>query len=273
MRSPVTAPERQAWLALALAICDEADWLALASLRRELRVAAKPNHTFVTEADTAIERLARERIRDVHPDHGLVGEEYGTEAGSATVRWYVDPIDGTHNFMRGVPIFATLLAVESDGAVEVAAVSAPALGSRWWAMRGGGAWASHGEDGGGPRRLSVSGIERLGEAHVLHGSSADVEADGRLPGFDRLLRAAWRERGFGDFWGYALVAEGAAEAMIEADLNTWDAAAPSLLVEEAGGRWSDVDGHRRIDTRTFVATNGVLHEEILRTLRHEAGET
>jgi histidinol-phosphatase len=266
-----TPADRAAWLDLALSICDAADRIALDHFRRDLQVTRKPNRTYVTEADQAIERLARERIRAAYPDHGLVGEEYGTDAGDAPVRWYVDPIDGTHNFMRGIPIFAALLAVEAGGALEVAVISAPALGSRWWATRDGGAWAAHAETGGGPRRLSVSGVGGLAEAQVLFGSLADVEADGRLPGFGRVVREAWRSRGFGDFWGYALVAEGAAEAMIEADLNTWDAAAPSLLVEEAGGRWSDIDGQRRIDTRTFVATNGRVHEEILARLRNEAG--
>jgi histidinol-phosphatase len=267
----VTDENRAAWLDLAHAVADEADRIALAHFRRNLTITAKPNRTFVTQADEAIERMARERIRTAWPDHGLVGEEYGTEAGDARVRWYVDPIDGTHNFMRGVPIFATLLAVEAAGVLEVAVISAPALASRWWATRGGGAWARHaGED---PRRLRVSAVETFGEAHVLHGSIPDLEASGLLPGFDDVMRAAWRERGFGDFWGYVLVAEGAAEGMIEAGLSVWDAAAPALVVEEAGGRWSDIDGQATIDAPTSVASNGRLHDELLRRLRRDAGGT
>ncbi|HEY7132533.1 MAG TPA: inositol monophosphatase family protein, partial [Candidatus Limnocylindrales bacterium] len=133
--------ELEAWLALAQAACDEADAIARASFRRDLRISTKPDRTFVTQADQAIERAIRERIRAAHPDHGLVGEEYGTEAGDAATRWYIDPIDGTHNFIRGVPLFGTLLAAERDGELQAAVISAPALHERWWARRGGGAWA------------------------------------------------------------------------------------------------------------------------------------
>ncbi len=259
--------DHQAWLHLALSICDEADAIALASFRRDLRVSAKPDRTLVTEADTAIERLARERIRTAHPDHGLIGEEYGTEAGDARVRWYVDPIDGTHNFVRGVPLFATLLAVEVDGELEAAVVSAPALRDRWFASRGGGAWAVHGTESPEARPIRVSTVAAVGDAHVLYGSGRAIVAGGRMPGFEPLLRASWRDRGFGDFWGYMLVAEGAAEAMMEVGLNAWDAAAPALIVEEAGGRWSAVAAGRTIASGTFDATNGTLHDEVLRRLR------
>ncbi len=263
----VSDRERQGWLELALAICDEADVLAMRSFRRAIAVTAKPDRTLVTEADTAIERLARERIAARHPEHGLVGEEYGTDAGDSRVRWYIDPIDGTHNFVRGVPLFGTLLAVEADGVLEVGAISAPAMRSRWYASRGGGAWAVHANESPEPRRLAVSGVASIGDAQVLYGSGRDIAASGRMPGLDGVLRDAWRERGFGDFWGYALVAEGAAEAMVEVGLRSWDAAAPAVVVEEAGGRWSDVDGSRSIDGGTFVVTNGVLHEDVLARLR------
>ncbi len=260
--------ELRAWLDLALAICDEADALALASFRRDVRVTTKPDKTLVTEADEAIERLARERIHAAYPDHGLVGEEYGVEAGDARIRWYIDPIDGTHNFVRGVPLFGTLLAVEVEGELQVGVISAPAMRSRWYAWRGGGAWAVHANEAAEPRRLAVSSVTAIGDAQVLYGSGRDIVASGRMPGFEALLRDVWRERGFGDFWGYALVAEGAAEAMVEVSLSPWDAAAPAVVVEEAGGRWSDVDGRRRIDAGTFVVTNGVMHDEVLRRLRN-----
>lgn len=257
--------ELEAWLALALAACDEADEVARAGFRRDLAVSTKPDRTFVTEADQAIERAIRTRILAAYPDHGLVGEEYGTEAGEAATRWYIDPIDGTHNFIRGVPLFGTLLAVERDGELQAAVMSAPALRERWWARRGGGAWArSLGDEA--PRRIAVSRVAAIGDAQVLFGSSRDIEASGRAPGFRSLLAEAWRERGFGDFWGYALLAEGAAEAMVEVDLSTWDAAAPTLIIEEAGGRVTDLDGNRAIDTRTILATNGLLHDEILARL-------
>jgi histidinol-phosphatase len=258
-RAPEADLER--WLAVAHQACDEADETARRHFRRDLAISTKPDRTFVTEADTAIERAIRDLLRRAFPDHGLVGEEYGTEAGDAATRWYIDPIDGTHNFMRGVPLFGTLLAVERDGELQAAVLSAPALRERWWARRGGGAWARSAWDEAA-RRIGVSAVTSLGDAQVLYGSGHDIAASGRAPGFGALLGAAWRERGFGDFWGYALLAEGAAEAMIEVDLSAWDAAAPLVLIEEAGGRVTDFAGRRVIDSGTFLATNGVLHEEI-----------
>jgi histidinol-phosphatase len=258
--------ELDGWLALAHTACDEADALARASFRRDLQISTKPDRTFVTQADTAIEAAIRKRIHAAHPDHGLVGEEYGTEAGGASTRWYIDPIDGTHNFIRGVPLFGTLLAVERDGELQAAVMSAPALHERWWARRAGGAWARSADDDA-PRRIRVSTVASLGDAQVLYGSGHDIEASGRGPGFRTLLGEVWRERGFGDFWGYALLAEGAAEAMLEVDLSSWDAAAPTVVIEEAGGRVSDFDGRRAIDAGTFLATNGLLHDEVLDRLR------
>ncbi len=253
--------ELRRWLDVALEACDEADVLARQHFRRDLEVTTKPDRTFVTQADTAIERRIRDRLADTFPDHGLVGEEYGTQAADAPVRWYIDPIDGTHNFIRGVPLFGTLLAVERDGELQAAVLSAPALDERWWAHRGGGAWARHrGETS--PMRIHVSGVTDLADAQVLYGSGRDIVQSGHAPGFDALLRDVWRERGFGDFWGYALLAEGAAEAMIEVDLMSWDAAAPTVLIEEAGGRVTDLEGRRAIDLGTFLASNGHLHETI-----------
>jgi histidinol-phosphatase len=263
-----TESQLDAWLVLAQAACDEADSIARSVFRRDLEISTKPDRTFVTQADTAIERAIRSRIQAAYPDHGLVGEEYGTEDGDAVVRWYIDPIDGTHNFIRGIPLFGTLLAVEQDGELQAAVISAPALRERWWARRGGGAWA-HSADEAAPRRIRVSSVQALGDAQVLYGSGHDIEASGRAPGFHALLGDVWRERGFGDFWGYALLAEGAAEAMVEVDLSSWDAAAPTVLIEEAGGRVTDFDGRRSIDSRTFLATNGLLHDEVLRRLRGE----
>jgi histidinol-phosphatase len=257
--------ELESWLAFAHAACNEADALALEVFRRDLEVTTKPDRTLVTQADTAIERAVRVRIQADYPDHGIVGEEYGTDAGDAATRWYVDPIDATNNFIRGVPIFATLIAVERDGELQAAVISAPALRERWWARRGGGAWARR-EGDDAPRRIAVSRVAAIEDAHVLYGSASDVDASGLAPGFRDLLGAAWRERGFGDFWGYALLAEGAAEAMIEADLSPWDTAAPTLLVEEAGGRVTDLLGRRRIDGGSLLASNGLLHDELLERL-------
>src|SRR5262249_55616787 len=175
-------------------------------------------------------------------------------------------IDGTHNYLRGVPLFATLIAVERDGELQASVMSAPALAMRWWAYRGGGAWVRGGSWGASPQRIHVSGIATIEEAQVLYASTLELESYGRAPGWRTLLDRAWRERGFGDFWGYTLVAEAAAEVMVESDLSPWDAAAPLVLVEEAGGRATDFEGLRSVDNRTFVATNGRLHNEVLAIL-------
>ena len=259
-----TDAELRGWLDLALSACDEADRIALSHFRRDLVIETKPDRSFVTVADTSIEEAIRARITAAQPGHGIVGEEYGIEAGDASVRWFVDPIDGTHNFIRGVPLFGTLIAVERDGELQAAVLSAPAFRERWWAWRGGGAWGAGaaGVVGAAPRRIRTSRVTALGDAQVLYGSGRDIVASGRAPGFQGLLEDVWRERGFGDFWGYALTAEGAAEAMLEIDLSPWDAAAPTLLVEEAGGRVTDLEGRRRFDSGTFLATNGYLHDEI-----------
>jgi histidinol-phosphatase len=262
--------ELRGWLELGLSLCDATDALALRWFKRDIPVSRKPDRTFVTEADTAIETLLRERISDAYPGHGLVGEEYGATDTAASTRWYIDPIDGTHNFMRGIPLFGTLLAVERDGELQVAVLSAPAMRERWYAWRGGGAWGMGAAGSPEPRRLHVSTVSRIDDAQLLYGSAHDIEASGHAPGFAGLRGEVWRERGFGDFWGYALVAEGAAEAMLEADLSAWDAAAPSVLVEEAGGRVSDLQGTRSITSRTFFVSNGLLHDALLARLTAQA---
>ncbi len=260
------APESRLreWLDFALDACDVANSIALAHFRRDLDIERKPDRTFVTVADQSIEREIRSRIQARWPGDGLVGEEYGTEADDAATRWYIDPIDGTHNFIRGVPLFGTLLAVEHEGELQVGVISAPAMRERWFACRGGGAW-NRGLDG--ERQLHVSRVSRLEDAQIVYGSSRDTVASGLMPGFDALIGAAWRERGFGDFWGYALVAEGAAEAMLETGMHSWDVAAPLVLIEEAGGRVTDVNGDRRVDAPSFVGSNGHLHDEVLRRVR------
>ena len=262
-----SADELDYWLAFAQAACDAADEIALRHFRRDLEVMTKPDRSFVTAADQGIERLIRDRIRAAFPDHGLVGEEYGSEAGDARMRWYIDPIDGTHNYIRGVPLFGTLLAFEIDGELQLGVVSAPALRERWYARRGGGAWAVGAAGMEGPRSIHVSRVTSLADAQILYGSGHEIEVSGKAPGFHDLLGDVWRERGFGDFWGYALLAEGAAEGMVEVDLSAWDMAAPLVLIEEAGGRVTDFDDRRKIDSGTLLASNGLLHEELLARLR------
>ncbi len=263
-RARVPEATMREWLAFAHEACDAADAMALAHFRRDLDLERKPDRTFVTVADRGIEREIRARILARYPGHGLVGEEYGTEDGGGTTRWYIDPIDGTHNFIRGVPLFGTLLGVEHDGELQVGMISAPAMRERWFAYRGGGAWNRSPD---GERRIRVSRVSALEDAQLVYGSRVEAVASGLMPGFDDALAAAWRERGFGDFWGYALVAEGAAEAMIETGMKTWDLAGPLVVIEEAGGCVTDVLGERRMDAPSFVGSNGLLHEELLRRLR------
>jgi histidinol-phosphatase len=264
-----TGPEREEWLAFAQACCDAADEIALRHFRRELDIQAKPDRTLVTAADKEIETVIRRRIAERFPDHGLIGEEYGEEMAGADTRWYIDPIDGTHNFIRGVPLFGTLLALEVDGELQVGVMSAPAMRERWYASRGGGAWAVGSAGSEGPRPIRVSRVSALGDAQLLYGSAAELEASGRAPGFRRLLARVWRERGFGDFWGYALIAEGAGEGMVEVGVNTWDLAAPAVVIEEAGGRLTSFEGERSIDGGTVLASNGLLHDELLSRLAEE----
>lgn len=261
------APEADllAWLDLGHAACDEADAIALAYYRRDPAVERKPDRTFVTAADREIERAIRSRVQAAFPDHGLVGEEYGADAGDARERWIIDPIDATHNFMRGVPLFGTILSLQVDGELQLGLMSMPALRGRWWAARGLGAWS---RDLDGERRLAVSGVRDMADAQLLHstGGQADTEV---LPGLPATLAAAWRDRGFGDLWGYALVAEGAAEAMFETHVSDWDVAAAQVIVEEAGGRATSRAGERTLGGPAFIVSNGLIHEELLRRLRGE----
>lgn len=262
-RARASGDQLAEWLAFAQACCDAADEIALRHFRRELDIQTKPDRTLVTMADKQIEHLIRQRINERFPDHGLIGEEYGEESADAPRRWYIDPIDGTHNFIRGVPLFGTLLALEVDGELQVGVMSAPALRERWYASRGGGAWAVGSAGSDGPRTIRVSRVAAIGDAHLVYGSGHDLQVSGRVPGFTPLLGEVWRERGFGDFWGYALVAEGAADAMVEVDVNSWDLAAPAVVIEEAGGRLTDLDGRRSIEGGSVFASNGLLHDDVL----------
>jgi histidinol-phosphatase len=260
--------ELRGWVEAALEWCDATDSIALRHFRRDLEITRKPDTTFVTQADTAVERLLRDRIAEAYPDHGVLGEEFGADAAGAdpagaATRWIIDPIDGTHNYLRGVPLFSTLIAIEREGELQGCVMSAPALGMRWYAWRGGGAWVRGGSWGPEPQRIRVSGISAIEEAQVLYASTRELDSFGRAPGWRTLLDRAWRERGFGDFWGYTLVAESAAEIMVESDLSPWDAAAPLVLIEEAGGRATDFEGNRSVYNRTFLATNGRLHDQVL----------
>jgi histidinol-phosphatase len=240
-------------------LADVADRIAMQYFRRDLQITQKPDRTFVTQADTAIERELRTRIAARYPQHGVLAEELANGTAERETRWIIDPIDATHSFMRGIPVFATLIALERGGVVELGIMSAPAMRERWHAIRGGGAWS-------GPRRLHVSKIARLDDAQVFYASRSAFLAVGKARGFDAVIKQTWRDRGFGDFWGYALVTEGAGEAMIEPELQPWDLAAPLIIIEEAGGRLTDWSGRATYDGGNAVASNGLVHEAILERL-------
>jgi histidinol-phosphatase len=240
-------------------LANAADQISMRYFRRAPRVDRKPDRTFVTQADTGIELELRERIERRYPAHGVLAEEYGDRASNQETRWIIDPIDGTHSYLRGIPAFATLIALEHAGVMELGLLSAPAMHERWHAVRGGGAWS-------GKRRLHVSKVSKLEDAQVFYASRSAFTAVGKERGFDAVIRATWRDRGFGDFWGYALVAEGAGEAMFEPELYSWDLAAPFILIEEAGGRVTDFTGRRTYAGGNAVASNGLLHAPILEKL-------
>ncbi len=267
---PDPSSEIGAAVEVALAACDEADAISLASFRRAIRIEAKPDASFVTEADTAVERAIRQRITARFPGHGLVGEEYGEAPSDSGRRWIIDPIDGTHNYMRGVPVYATLLALEIDGEMVVGAVSAPALQRRWFSWQGGGAWAVDTQAGGWDRTsataLSVSAVDSLDATSVVYSSYPSIVDSGLAPGFGRLLGKVWRDRGLGDFYGYMLVAEGAAEVMVESELKLWDLAAPLAVMRQAGAHVTDLAGGGDMPARGVLATNGRLHSTILAEL-------
>jgi histidinol-phosphatase len=248
-------------LELALGLADLADAITIERFRAtDLVVETKPDLTPVTEADQAVERLLRKRIGEERQGHAVVGEEFGTGGGGdGSTRWIIDPIDGTKNYVRGIPVYATLIALERDGALEVGVVSAPALARRWWASKGGGAFAN-----GTPMR--VSRVASLADAQLGHSGVASWADHGLLERFLDLERRCWRGRGFGDFWQHMLVAEGACDLAAEPEVSLWDVAAVQVIVEEAGGRFTNLAGVPRPDGGSAVSSNGLLHDEVLAVL-------
>ena len=249
-------------LALALHLADLADAVTMARFQAgDLVVATKPDLTPVSDADRAVEAELRGLLDRHRPADALLGEELGAVAGSGSRRWVLDPIDGTKNYVRGVPVWATLLALMDGPEVYLGVVSAPALGRRWWACRGRGAWARM--LGGEPRRLRVSAVSDLADASVSYSGLGGWHQHG---GLDRLLdlgRQVWRTRAYGDFLSHALVAEGGVDIAVEPEVSLWDLAAVSVLVEEAGGRFTDLTGRPGPAGGSAVASNGLLHDAVL----------
>ena len=251
-------------LALALALAADADHISLDRFHSvDLVVTTKPDRTPVTDADQAVERSIRAGIEAARPGDSILGEEYGTQ-GSGSRQWIIDPIDGTANFLRGVPIWGTLIALAIDGMPVVGVVSSPALGKRWWAATGHGAWAQ--DTGRDPRPIHVSAVADLADASLSYNSLQGWDEEGRLDDVVALSRAVWRSRAIGDMWSYMLLAEGALDIVGEFDLKPYDMAALIPIVEGAGGRFTSVTGVPGPWEGNALATNGLLHDAALRLL-------
>jgi histidinol-phosphatase len=253
-------------LALALELADAADAITMGRFRAEdLVVETKPDLTPVSEADRAVEHALREHLASQRPRDMVFGEEYGgAEAGDGTGphpprRWIVDPIDGTKGYVRGMQVWATLLALEEDGEMVLGVASAPSMGRRWWAARGAGAFTSDVSDDE-PRPLRVSGVRALEDAQMCFGGFEEWRQTGRLDALLALSETCWRTRGYGDFWQYMLVAEGAAEIALDPAAALWDLAAPMAIVREAGGRFTDLRGNATAAGGHGIGSNGLVHE-------------
>ncbi|MFE1261001.1 histidinol-phosphatase [Streptomyces albogriseolus] len=253
-------------LRLAHVLADAADAATMDRFKAlDLKVETKPDMTPVSEADKRAEELVRGHIQRARPRDAVLGEEYGVE-GTGPRRWVIDPIDGTKNYVRGVPVWATLIALMEAGGgggfePVVGVVSAPALGRRWWAAKGHGAYA--GRSLSSATRLQVSGVSRISDASFAYSSLTGWEEQGRLDGFLDLTREVWRTRAYGDFWPYMMVAEGSVDICAEPELSLWDMAATAIVVTEAGGAFTGLDGRPGPHSGNAAASNGLLHDELL----------
>ena len=254
-------------LELALELADAVDEVTLARFgATDLAVTAKPDRTPVSDADRAAEALVRARLGAQRPEDAVLGEEFGAGDGGQAGgrRWVIDPIDGTKNYIRGVPVWATLIALLDGDDAVIGVASAPALGRRWWAAVGDGAWLR--VFGGTPRRLSVSRVPDLVAASISYSSLRGWADVGRQQEFVALLDRVWRSRAYGDFWSYLLVAEGAVDLAAEPQLSLWDMAALAPIVTEAGGRFTGLDGVDGVHRGSAAASNGLLHTQLLEAI-------
>ena len=251
-------------LRLAHVLADAVERVTMSRFRAaDLVVENKPDLTPVTDADRAAEELIRSQLKRTRPRDAVEGEEFDP-TGHGQRRWIIDPIDGTKNFVRGVPVWATLIGLVDNGQPVLGLVAAPALQRRWWAAVGSGAWT--GRSISSARRISVSHVGRLGDASLSYASLAGWRVRGRRDDFLDLMDDCWRTRAYGDFWSYMLVAEGAVDIAAEPDLAVHDMAALVTIVTEAGGRFTGLDGRDGCWSGNAVATNGLLHDEVLRRI-------
>ncbi|MGJ6968155.1 histidinol-phosphatase [Streptosporangium sp. G11] len=251
-------------LRLAHVMADAADDLTMRRFKSmDLRVETKPDLTPVSDADQAAEKAIRTALGRARPRDAVIGEEFGS-SGHGERSWIIDPIDGTKNYVRGVPVWATLIALMDQGRVVVGLVSAPALGRRWWAARDSGAWT--GKSLTKATRCQVSSVSHLEDASFSYSSIGGWEEAGKLDAFLDLNRSVWRSRAYGDFWSHMLVAEGAVDVSAEPELSPWDIAALTVIVEEAGGIWTDLSGVPDVDGGSLLCSNGPLHGEVLKRL-------
>ena len=248
-------------LRFAHVLADAADDITTRRFRAsDLRVETKPDLTPVTDADKAAEESLRNVLRRSRPRDAMLGEEFGRDGGGPRC-WVIDPIDGTKNYVRGVPVWATLIGLMDGDEVVMGVVSAPALGRRWWAARDDGAWT--GQSLTKATRCRVSQVARIEDASLSYSGLTGWEESGRLHGFLGLARSVWRTRAYGDFWSHVLVAEGAVDISAEPEVTLWDLAALQIIVEEAGGIFTDLAGQARPDGGSVVCTNARLHQEVL----------
>ena len=245
-------------LEVAIAAARAAGEVALRYFRTGLEVERKHDRSPVTIADREAEQRAVAVLREAFPQHGILGEEFGEQAGSEA-RWIIDPIDGTKSFIRGIPFFATLIALEEEGEITTGAMYAPALDDLLYAQKGQGAYDRQG-------RLHVSSIDKLSRSMLVFGGASALRGSGYWHAYERLVDRSNRQRAYGDFFGYTFVARGQAEAMIDVDLKPWDLAALQIIIEEAGGCFTDFSGRATAFGGTAIASNRLVHEEIRRLI-------
>lgn len=252
-------------LALALKLADLADGITIERFEAaDLNVESKPDMTPVSDADLAVEEALRAELATARPADAVLGEEFGGEAVIEGRQWVIDPIDGTKNFVRGVPVWATLIALLVDGQPVVGVISAPALARRWYASAGAGAWRTFST--GALKRLNVSKVSELSDASISMSSLEGWQERGLRDNFIALTEKAWRLRGYGDFLSYCFVAEGAVDIALEPEVSLWDLAALAVLVTEAGGTFTSLSGEEGPHGGDAVATNGALHEAVLKEI-------